>query len=427
MPLRFDGWRPRVVHAVLAVVLLLPLACMLGPQHAWEDRHGPVVPHDTFPADCSMCHESGSWHRLRAGFTFDHGERTGVPLRGAHANAKCLRCHNDRGPVARFAQRGCAGCHEDVHRGQLGKRCESCHDEQRDWRPSAAIADHRATRFPLVGAHASTACFRCHPGAEVGNFVRADTRCESCHQSDLARAQNPDHAAQGWTSRCDQCHVPISWAPSRFAHATFPLAGVHRTISCASCHVGNQFRGIARECVACHRAEYDRTSEPPHAAAGFSTACETCHTANGFRGATFVHALYPLTGAHRAASCTSCHAQRVYRGTPSACVDCHRAAYDATTNPNHGAAKFPTSCETCHSTSMFRGARFDHRFPISSGDHRGLDCASCHTTANNYRAFSCIDCHEHRKSAMDDEHNQVTGYAWSSPACLQCHPNGRER
>ena len=84
------------------------------PRQGWWQARGPVVPHDTFPADCSICHAEGDWHSVRDDFTFDHLAQTGVDLVGAHAQAECLRCHNDKGPVAVFDARGCSGCHEDV-------------------------------------------------------------------------------------------------------------------------------------------------------------------------------------------------------------------------------------------------------------------------------------------------------------------------
>ena len=39
---------------------------------------------------------------------------------------------------------------------------------------------------------------------------------------------------------------------------------------------------------------------------------------------------------------------------------------------------------------------------------------------------ACIECHEHRQSEMDDEHERVTGYVWASPSCYGCHPDGRK-
>ncbi len=558
--------RKRRLLVALALVLV-PVACVLAGREEWRSELGPVIPHDTFPGDCSICHETGDWHTLRDTFQFDHGKETGVELRGAHKETQCLRCHNDRGPVAVFANRGCAGCHEDVHRRQLGTRCQDCHSET-DWRPRSQIAKHASTRFPLIGSHAGVTCFRCHPGAQIGNFARADTDCANCHRADVARTTDPNHVQQGWVQDCENCHRPTSWQDEHFAHTSYPLIGRHRSAACSSCHINQVFQGTTRECVGCHLADYNKTSEPPHATAGFSTMCQDCHTPRGWDGAKFDHTSFPLTGAHRGLDCSKCHKNGVYRGLPKDCVSCHKSdydrtrspnhlassfptncemchgtaswkgadfahttwpltgahkgractdchknnvfkgtpkncnachqddynrtkspnhaassfptncemchgtsswkgadfahttwpltgahkgractechknnvfkgtprncdachldAYNRTTNPNHKAARFPTSCDTCHSTARWSGAKFNHRFPITSGKHRKLDCADCHKVPSNFQVFTCIDCHEHRKSKMDDKHRKIGGYVWASPSCLQCHPNGKE-
>ncbi|MCB9897973.1 MAG: hypothetical protein H6825_08215 [Planctomycetes bacterium] len=179
--------------------------------HGWWAGLGPVLPHDSFPADCAACHEPDGWHHLVDDFSFDHARQTGVPLEGAHARAQCLRCHNDRGPVAEFAALGCVGCHEDVHRAQLGADCSSCHS-QRTWVPRGrALTLHQQTRFPLVGVHASTSCRRCHDAGEIGVFLPVDTACVSCHTDDLYDADNPNHIALGWVDECDGCHKPVVW------------------------------------------------------------------------------------------------------------------------------------------------------------------------------------------------------------------------
>jgi len=181
-----------------------------GTQHRWWSGLGPVLPHDSFPADCKLCHLGDSWDQLVADFSFDHKARTGVALEGAHADARCLRCHNDRGPVGVFMERGCAGCHEDIHSGELGETCTTCHD-QITWRPSEQYEKHVHTRFPLVGAHASVSCHRCHPGSRVGDFLPADTECLTCHTDDLNATQNPPHLGLGWVDNCDRCHMPTRW------------------------------------------------------------------------------------------------------------------------------------------------------------------------------------------------------------------------
>lgn len=204
-----------VSRLVIGAVLVLFVSCLAleferGPRHGWWAGLGPVLPHDSFPADCRSCHLPESWTDLVPEFAFDHEARTGVPLAGAHASAQCLRCHNDRGPVDVFASQGCVGCHEDVHLGQLGDGCTKCHTE-RTWQPVGQIALHDRTRFPLVGIHASVSCRRCHPGSEVGVFLPQDTECVSCHAKDLAGANNPDHLALGFVNRCDSCHRPTYW------------------------------------------------------------------------------------------------------------------------------------------------------------------------------------------------------------------------
>jgi hypothetical protein len=72
---------------------------------------------------------------------------------------------------------------------------------------------------------------------------------------------------------------------------------------------------------------------------------------------------------------------------------------------------------------------FDHDdlfFPIYSGKHDGEwdECSDCHTEPTNYSVFSCITCHEHNQSEMDNEHREVSGYVYDSDACYNCHPNG---
>ena len=210
---RTQSWRRNWI--ALALLGYLATACMTAAlpdisRHRWWSGLGPVLPHDSFPADCSLCHEGQDWNQLREDFTFDHEAETGYALKGAHDAAMCLRCHNDRGPAGDFARMGCSGCHGDTHQGDLGPRCDTCHTE-RDWRPVGQVELHARTRFPLVGVHSYVACHRCHPGAAVGNFVPNDPRCETCHQADLAAANNPPHINLGWVDDCQRCHIPTAW------------------------------------------------------------------------------------------------------------------------------------------------------------------------------------------------------------------------
>ncbi|MEZ5988780.1 MAG: hypothetical protein R3F30_06600 [Planctomycetota bacterium] len=126
--------------------------------------------------------------------------------------------------------------------------------------------------------------------------------------------------------------------------------------------------------------------------------------------------------AHKTATCNKCHANNVFKGTPKDCWSCHRTDYDGTTNPNHKALNFPTTCDTCHTTTTFKGATFNHTFRLK-GEHN-VSCTVCHTNATNYKVVDCLSCHEHSKTRMDDKHKSVSGYVYSSPSCIKCHPRG---
>ena len=203
------------VLALAALFAVTVVACAIDrsgslEQHRWWSGLGPVLPHDSFPGDCQLCHQGDSWWSLREDFTFDHEAETGYALEGAHAFAQCLRCHNDRGPVETFEAQGCAGCHERLHQNLLDTDCTTCHN-QNNWRPDGMFALHQRTRFPLVGVHAVTSCRRCHIGAEVGRFLPVDVECVTCHQADLLQANNPNHLGLGWVDNCDRCHLPTTW------------------------------------------------------------------------------------------------------------------------------------------------------------------------------------------------------------------------
>ncbi len=411
----------------------------------------PASPHGSLRVDCAQCHVAESWKAKPERRAFQHGE-TGWPLRAAHASADCRSCHLS----LVFARVGtaCADCHRDPHQARLGADCQRCHEPQTWTNQRDQAAQHARTRFPLLGVHARLDCTACHrvtpeagavgvpvagparTAASGAAFAGTPADCASCHLGDYRSARNPDHARAGFSRNCQTCHLAsasawVGGSASGFAHpATFPLTGAHRSTACASCHTGGTFAGTPRDCVACHRADYDRTTNPNHRSAGFPTSCAQCHTTTQWPGATLSAenhpATFPLTGAHLRTSCTACHVNGRFAGTPRDCIACHQADYDRTSNPNHRAAGFPVDCASCHTTTTFRGATFDHDrfFPINSGKHRGVwsSCQTCHTNPSSFRVFDCLSCH--RRGEMDDEHRRVSGYSYASPACYSCHPRG---
>ncbi|MGE0042780.1 MAG: hypothetical protein AB7V01_16505 [Vicinamibacterales bacterium] len=283
--------------------------------------------------------------------------------------------------------------------------------------------------FALNGSHATTACASCHAN---NVFAGTPRDCVACHQADYQRTANPNHAAAGFSTACEACHRSggPGWQGAQVNHDQFwPLAGLHATADCTACHTNGQYRGTPRTCVPCHQAQYQQAQNPNHQAAGFPTTCDQCHRTGGpgWNGASFDHnRFFALVGRHTSAACASCHQNGRYQGTPRDCAGCHLPQYQATRDPNHTAAGFPTTCETCHrnSDSSWGQGRFSHTwFPITSGRH-AVACARCHTDSGNYRVFSCLTgCHP--RSETDREHRNRSGYRYDSVACYSCHPTGR--
>ena len=287
-------------------------------------------------------------------------------------------------------------------------------------------AFHNATSFRLDGRHQSVPCASCHVN---GQYAGTPTTCYQCHW--IRRKDDRYQTRLG--SECESCHRPTSWTAATFNHAA--ISGValgtnHRALSCDSCHKDAQFAGATAECISCHRRDFEATKSPDHLAAGFPATCDSCHRPNdgvwqNAGGSGFAHAaVFPLVGRHASATCQSCHRNSVYKGTARDCAGCHTADYNRTQNPSHVAAGFPTTCETCHraTDSAWTQGRFTHtQFPLTS--RHNVPCAQCHTTAANFRVFSCTVCHA--RGEMDSKHRGRGGYIYDSNACYSCHPNGR--
>ena len=277
---------------------------------------------------------------------FDH-QRTGWPLKGGHAKARCDDCHQRRlivdGAIRQLLEKQpkrttllgaatrCDGCHFDEHRGQLARECQKCHDEA-TWKPPPKF-DHQATSYPLLGKHKPVPCAKCHlpltdehfdasafPRPRSATFMEMKPiehkSCESCHEDPHKGSLGP---------ACASCHSETGWkviktAPGRdtsFHDKTrYPLRGGHIGVACQSCHgpfpgQPARFKGLAfGACTDCHADAHLGQLQPQPPAK--SVACEGCHTVNAFippRYELEQHQVtkFPLEGAHAVVACRDCH------------------------------------------------------------------------------------------------------------------------
>ncbi|HKV63101.1 MAG TPA: hypothetical protein VJO16_14395 [Candidatus Acidoferrum sp.] len=70
--------------------------------------------------------------------------------------------------------------------------------------------------------------------------------------------------------------------------------------------------------------------------------------------------------------------------------------FQKTTNPNHVAAQFPQTCDTCHNFDSWLGATVNHAappisFPLTNG-HANVPCANCHVGGNYSLQVAATDC-----------------------------------
>jgi hypothetical protein len=365
------------------------------------DCHGETDPHrGQMGRQCRDCHTESSW----SGAKFDHGKATRFALTGKHAKTTCNACH----PDARYKNtpNQCSVCHQldDVHGGDFGAKCETCHQET-GWRP--ATFDHdRDTKFVLRGRHVRTACTDCHDGPL--RSVKPGKLCNDCHKTDDI------HQGRNGT-RCDQCHGQTRWSGSTFSHdkdTKFRLQGTHAKVLCASCHEKSVDQGNpGTACIDCHQSD-----DVHHGLNG--TKCAACHGQTSWKPSTFTHnrdTKFPLHGKHAGVACRACHDKPVTEAKlATECFACHR-------NDDVHGGKLGQACATCHSESSWTDkVLFDHdltRFPLI-GLHATAPCEQCHMdTSYKGLALDCAACHQaadiHKGSLGDNCSTCHNPNSWS--------------
>jgi len=390
-----------------------------------DPPHGP-----DFKISCSKCHSAKGWQLDKEIYSFDHNT-TKMPLVGQHTEINCRQCHPTL--IFKEAKTECNECHKDVHQTTAGPDCSRCHSPA-SWLVNNINEIHQVSRFPLLGAHRTADCYQCHKSESLVRFDVTGIECIDCHRENYMATTNPNHIQSGFSEDCAFCHFinSFQWATEGFNHNFFPLVQAHAKRECNDCHKTGNYADANPACYSCHQQDYQATTDPNHSASNFPTTCENCHTLNpGWKPASFDHSIFPLTLGHAVPSCTDCHTGGNYTSTPTDCYACHQQDYNTTTNPGHQALGFSVTCTECHTTNPdWKPAAYrqhdSQSFPIYSGKHLGTwdACTDCHVNPSNYSEFSCIGCHEHNKTDMDNKHSEENGYSYNSSECYRCHPNG---
>jgi len=216
---------------------------------------------------------------------------------------------------------------------------------------------------------------------------------------------------------CRQCHIPFKGVASSLCstsdcHQTFKLSQFHNkqlldlhisnTKECFSCHT--EHKGVAgkitthfdhnivelnilNNCVTCHKADY-QNAHPDK----YNSDCKSCHiSTTAWKAISFDH--------------------NTVSGKQD-CIECHLKPKD------NLHATVTDDCISCHNTEKWRPAIFDHDkyFPLTE-DHY-VSCETCHPN-DNYKQYTCLNCHEHNTSHIRREHEEHDIYDYGD--CLRCH------
>jgi nitrate/TMAO reductase-like tetraheme cytochrome c subunit len=371
---------------------------------------------------CRTCHTEHKGRKARIvkldETKFDHS-RTDFQLKGAHQDPKikCASCHQ-AGKKFRGTPTRCNDCHRkhDVHKGGLGEKCDTCHNEK-NWKTTTF--DHNKTRFKLENKHAETKCKECH---QDRRYKDTPQDCYSCHR----KTDDKDGHEGQFGKKCGECHTTKAWDPSTFDHdkTHFGLKGKHDEALCMACHKGILYQEkLALKCVGCHRKD---DNEKGHKG-GLGDKCESCHNELGWKTTRFDHdkdTKYPLTGKHAKAKCEGCHkggvtvvAGKLPDKLSQECISCHRK--DDTENKNGHKGKFGEKCATCHTTDEWKKSTFNHDRDtkyVLHGKHAKTACTACHTGIlyKDKTPTDCISCH--KKTDEEKGHKGNLG-----GKCADCH------
>ncbi len=477
------GWSPSIYEHGLP----LQTPCQSCHIADYEFAGSQIANHSQFSTTCDQCHQSTVWTDV----TIEHTlENTGFELEGQHLQTACDQCHPDgtgssgfvrsceasdchlsdyetsgeihhyTSPSGGYPPEYCSQCHtadswsntifqhdfpaqpscETCHmvefetagtlvagHDQFTTGCAACH-QSTVWNDVTFTHSEENTGFELDGLHENLECAQCHPDGQGSSEIVRSCEAADCHLSDYSGAGEIHHFTTppgGYPAEyCALCHNTVNsgFTPSVFDH-NLTLAA----------------------CADCHLYDYNLTTDPDHAASGYSETCDNCHETATWEGAD----------PHQApvADCTNCHNYNGADGDPLPDVD-HTSA------PKLGTAI--NNCDMCHLSTdnwlqvSFSGSRHDGStyqiyFDIYSGDHNGewnnncLD--NCHVFGD-FDTFSCYQsCHEHEQADLLDEHcdgdcescSGSNGYwnigtvtytngSWTSPntfsQCYSCHPDG---
>ena len=366
----------------------------------------------TLNSNCQNCHNED---KFKPASKFVH-EKTNFKLTGAHSKVDCIKCHQKKirneKPFQKFANvkfNSCNDCHKDVHKGNFGNDCKSCHNVESFKNVNINNGfNHSKTNFPLLGKHKFVKCENCHKD-NLSDKPKY-SKCYDCHD-DYHKTEFVKNNIQ---TNCKVCHNEQSFSPSTFTiekheKTNFKLTFAHAATPCNACHLNNghwSFRIDNDRCTSCHQNIHDDEISKKYFD---ENKCESCHSTSSWKNVEFDHnkTEFELIGKHKTATCSACHIiknenkiiSQKFSQLKQNCTQCHQDIHFGQFTVNE-----KELCKDCHTNDNWIPTLFDHnksRFALD-GAHNKLDCGKCHIEIMkgelkyiNYKIedVTCKSCH----------------------------------
>ncbi|MEE9432423.1 MAG: cytochrome C [Melioribacteraceae bacterium] len=372
-----------------------------------EDEH-----QGTLNSNCETCHNLEKFSQVEK---FNHNDAKYI-LTGKHKEVDCNKCHtfeqrnNKRFQIfTGIKYQTCNSCHSDVHKGNFGTDCKSCHNTESFLKVSMSKNfNHSRTKFPLIGKHRTVSCKSCHKNS-LSDKPKYKM-CLDCH-IDFHKGEFVNNNA---TSDCKDCHSEYGFSPSHFTlekhnNTKFLLTGAHNAVACIDCHKVDdnwKFRISGETCITCHENVHANSISKKY----FNeNKCETCHVTTTWQEVKFEHTQtgFELIGKHKKTNCSSCHFdnekltsnEKQFVAVNSNCSSCH-------TDIHRGqfVEDGKELCIECHNFDNWEPTLFNHentKFKIE-GAHKQVQCFECH-------------------KPKDDEEGNYFYYKNEDVRCISCH------
>jgi hypothetical protein len=236
-------------------------------------------------------------------------------------------------------------------------------------------------------------CFACHSLAKGA----PKEKCIVCHNSsDVGLKTVAGVIIINQNSKTNLLHKSIKDIKCYYCHTEHNgFSKENATINFTHTVLSQQ---MLKECVGCHsdKKPYNNVHKT------ISSDCSFCHYTENWKHAEFKHELL----GKKKSDCKNCHTNKI--------------PYDDL----HKDISINVQCVQCHNTKSWKPVTFEHTKYFRFDSSHPSDCTKCHNAKDDFKSYTCYNCHEHQFSRISEKHLEEGIRDFNN--CVKCHRSGDE-